>query len=215
MAETRPAIRWLTQTATPAFTIQRGRCEDGTFYLSHSCRNDRVEIGYQLDIPAGMTAADVMAAAEAADPATADYWRWGATVPFTPSSSDFVRGLATTQALIEAAHQRRAPRPADAALVDAGFVRTGDDDRGLTFWSRRVPGGVTVLERHAGSVALAFDATGSRTREPILRLTLHRLDQSDRLCRFWPSFMQNIDALVAIAVDATLRRESERTGLAP
>lgn len=210
MAETDAPIRWLTQSATGAFTIQRGRVEQGTLCLSHSVRTDRVEIGYQLDLPAGMDIAAVMAAAEAADPDTEEFWRWGSTVPFTPSSTDFVHGLSTAHALIEAARTRSTLASADAALARAGFVRRYAAGPDVTYWNLKVAGGSYSLELYDGNVALSFDARGSSARRSILRLTIHRLGQKHRIHNFWPSFMQSRNALLAIGIDAAERCEHQR-----
>lgn len=209
MVATDAPIQWKTESAATAFTIQRGRAEQGVFCLSHTTRTDLAEINYQLDIPAGMDVAAVMAAAEAADPATKDYWRWVSTVPFQPSSSDFVAGLKTAHMVIEAARTRTAPVRADEALKAAGFVRTmeiGDDD---TLWNCTVADGAYSLAVQSGRVALSFDPYGSNTRLPLLRLTLDHKGHPHKVYRFWPSFMQSLDALVAIALDAMRVREGE------
>lgn len=197
----RVLIIWEQTTADMGYAHEVGATPEGQFLLDHPGEDRLIRVNFQLPIPDGLTFTAhldaLRAAREAAEPMSRAYWRVAGTFPYNGPEQGYFASHAMAHAVIAAAQERGPAGEPAMRLAAAGFVEAYP---GL--WQRKTRCGRLNIRISDEGVHVWFDRRGSHCMTHLLRLYLAREGQRGTVYANWPTFMANLPALAAIAIDA-------------
>lgn len=169
---------------------------------------------YQSDRPAGMSADSAKLAKSAQRPANRRYWELAATAPGWSMIGGRFRNADLAKDLVDRAIAREAIQDGGRALEAAGYSIVTTDAYGGVRWERRTGRRRDAIVTNAHRVYALVEPGGLESPTIVFDLALdNRVVERGigvkpvSVHYVWPAFMDSIDALTLMALDALNRAQ--------
>jgi hypothetical protein len=199
MPETVTPLCWTDGEHEAVAEIEGGRLYLATFHGT-------AQIGYQLDRPDGLSAAEIQTMRRRRSD-DRRFYELGAMAPGRSDNGGYARNADLAKRLLDDARPRETGLHPDRVLAEAGYRVTTTDSYGGVSWQRRSHGRTEEIVVSPDRVYALVRPRGMGRPESVLDLSLRRRigDRGERpftIHQIWPAFMDDLGAFAAMAVQA-------------